>query len=233
MQDQNRYEDVPQKENVLVKILKMLGTYLKNLGFDFITSFKYNNMKLAGLLIAVPGAIFGFFLFAHNPVVKSLVYTTVTGELYKNTPMYAGFVLFLLMLFAILNIFTGFTVMNKKNLGSVVLCTITSVCMIACGIVYIYLVATFFQGVGNYFNMVDKCAAANPGLDMDTIKSLVATETNEFYIGNNGIPMQNRVSFNSDYILSVGSVALCMLASIAGCVLGFINYDRTYEKVKR
>ena len=60
--DNNRYEEVEKKENPFLKVLKIFGQYLKNLGYDFVISFKYNNMKLASILVAIPGVLLGFFL---------------------------------------------------------------------------------------------------------------------------------------------------------------------------
>jgi branched-subunit amino acid transport protein len=70
MNDQNRYEDVPQKENKFVKGLKAFGSYLKFVFVDFFNSFKYNNMKLAAILFAMPGILLGFFMFAHVPTIR-------------------------------------------------------------------------------------------------------------------------------------------------------------------
>ena len=70
MDDQNRYEEVPQKENKFLKALKSFGLFVKNVWLNFIESFKYNNCKLAALLTAVPGVFLGFFLIFHSQVVK-------------------------------------------------------------------------------------------------------------------------------------------------------------------
>lgn len=72
MNNPNRYEEVPQKENVFVKILKTFGRYLKFTFIDFINSFKYNNMKLAAILFALPGLFLGFFMFAHVPTIRNV-----------------------------------------------------------------------------------------------------------------------------------------------------------------
>ena len=73
MNDQNRYEEVPQKENKFVKGLKAFGHYLKYVFVDFFNSFKYNNMKLAAILFAMPGILLGFFMFAHVPSIRKVV----------------------------------------------------------------------------------------------------------------------------------------------------------------
>lgn len=77
MNDQNRYEEVPQKENKFVKGLKAFGSYLKFVFVDFFNSFKYNNMKLAAILFAMPGILLGFFMFAHVPTIR---HVTVSYE---------------------------------------------------------------------------------------------------------------------------------------------------------
>jgi len=73
MNNPNRYEEVPQKENVFLKGLKGFGSYLKFVFVDFFNSFKYNNMKLAAILFALPGLFLGFFMFAHVPTIKHII----------------------------------------------------------------------------------------------------------------------------------------------------------------
>ncbi len=189
----------PSGGSKIVKILKMFGTYLKNLGTDFITSFKYNNMKLPGLLVCVPGVFLGFFLVFHAPVVKGLTYqTAVTNVYYKDISFDpTAILLFCLVLFGILNIFAGVTMMGKKNLGSVVKATITSSLVVISGICYLIFLFIFVQGVNE--------GAIN-----------VTTST-----------------MDMNFVMSVVSVIISIVASIAGIVLGFIFYDRTYEKVDR
>jgi len=70
MDNQNRYEEVPQKENKFLKGLKAFGSYWKFVFLDFFRSFKYNNMKLAAILFALPGIMLGFFMFAHVPTIR-------------------------------------------------------------------------------------------------------------------------------------------------------------------
>ena len=43
MDDQNRYEEIENKESVGTKIVK----YFKGLGYDFLAGFKYNDLKLS------------------------------------------------------------------------------------------------------------------------------------------------------------------------------------------
>ena len=73
MNDQNRYEEVPQKENKFLKGLKAFGRYWKFVFIDFFNSFKYNNMKLAAILFALPGLLLGFFMFAHVPTLRHVI----------------------------------------------------------------------------------------------------------------------------------------------------------------
>ncbi len=76
MNDQNRYEEVPQKESIgkkFLKGLKTFGRYWKFVFIDFFNSFKYNNMKLAAILFALPGLLLGFFMFAHVPTLRHVV----------------------------------------------------------------------------------------------------------------------------------------------------------------
>ena len=77
MNNPNRYEEVPQKENKFAKGLKAFGRYLKFVFVDFFNSFKYNNMKLAAILFALPGILLGFFMFAHVPTIR---HVTVSYE---------------------------------------------------------------------------------------------------------------------------------------------------------
>jgi len=214
--DPSRYEDVPQKEGSVSKIFKTLGSYFKNVFKDFIASFKYNNMKLAGILVAVPGVFLGFFLHWHAIVVNQMAYNTghvlvSLGEtdagfpaLIENPVLYgvpfdfSGLVLFVLMLFGILNIFGAVTLSGKKNFGSVITCTITTVVICLAGALYLYSLFTFLNGV-------------NSG----------------------AIKMNNEVHVDENWIISIVSIIISMVSSIAGVILGFINYDRTYEKADR
>ncbi len=209
--DTSRYEEMPQKQNPFVRVLKMFGKYLKGVGYDFITSFKFNNMKLPGWLIALPGVLIGFFLMFHAPVIKSFGWTArqfdgsgIVTVSYLDFD-FSGIVLFLLMLFGILNIFTAASVMKKKNLGSVITATITTFVIVVCGALYLFLIFYFK-------NLVDNGSVT--------------------ILGDNNEPLE-RLDFDINYIMSILSVVISMVSSVAGVVLGFIFYDRTYEKVDR
>jgi len=188
------------------KVLLMFGTYIKNVFYDFITSFKYNNMKLPGFLIAVPGVFIGFFLVFHAPVVSDMKFSYATYDLDTFEVItgnylgfdYTGIALFLLMLFGILNVFTAASVMSKKNLGSVVKALLSTIVITICGVLYLF--AIFY-----YRNLVL----------------------------NGTIVTKEPFSWNINYIMSVFSIILSVASSIIGVVLAFIFYDRTYEKVNR
>ena len=200
MDDQSRYEEVPQKENPFVKIFKTLGTYFKELFLNFIQSFKYNDMKLAAILAAIPGFALGFFIRFHSVVVNTMTFTIVGsgGKTYGLPFDWSGIAIFFLMLFGILNIFGAVSMSSKKNLGSVVTTTITSSGIIIFGALYLVAIFVFLGGI-----------------------STGAIRVNGF----SGVDI--------NWIMSIVSVVVSMALAVAGVVLGFINYDRTYEKVDR
>ena len=205
--ENNRYEEVEKKENKIAAAFKGFGKYIARVWKDFIASFKYNNMKLAGWLIAVPGIFIGFFLQWHAPTVKQLAfnYSVVVGEdLVSKSYIgfdFTGIALFVLMLAGILNIFGAAAVMSKKNLGSVVRATVFSSIIVIAGILYLF--AIFFYGSLVSQNKI------NTGVENWTVFS----------------------DFN--FLMSIISIIVSMVSAIAGCILGFIKYDRTYEKVDR
>ena len=225
-----------KKENVIVK-------HLKGIGYDFIQSFKYNNMKLAGLLLLIPGAIFGFFLTFHTHVVNDITVDATNGGSYMVD--LSGLMLFLMMLFGILNIFSGFSVMNKKNLGSVILALVTSIIMVVAGVFYFVIVFRWMGGVNAFYGRLDEVLKATGGAyDEQTARQFLMLDGNgneviEPITGQSwyvfAIPAAKRVSayFNVNYVMSLGSIALCIVCSIVGIILAFKNYDRNYEKVDR
>ncbi len=224
MDNQNRFEEVPQKENAFAKVFKTFGKYLKGLGFDFINSFKYNNMKLPAILVALPGIFLGFFLGYHSRAISSVSFN-MSGFMsdgldgnctYKIGFDYTGIVLFILMLLGILNIFAAVTMSGKKNFGSVMMCTISSVAIVVCGCLYLFALFTFREGSTTYvLNNGNKVY-----IDQYDIYRTYITSTKVF-------------KMDTDWIISIGSVIVSMVTSVVGCVLGFIFYDRTYEKADR
>lgn len=226
------------KEEKKKNFFQILLGYLKGIWFDFIQSFKYNNMKLAGLLIIIPGAIFGFFLFAHSQVVTQMAFSSTNGNNYLGTPDITGLLLFVLMLFGMLNIFTGFSLMNKKNLGSLIVVVITSSVMVICGVLYIIILKNYFDGVNSYHDQLDanvkelvKTTGLTEAEATSLARSLAIDTTSYYYIY--GIPMSSRAEFGTEFVISVGAVILCIVCAVAGVIFGFINYDRTYEKADR
>lgn len=239
--DQNRYEEVPQKENKFKSGIKAIGKWLKFIFVDFINSFKYNNMKLAGLLILIPGAIFGFFLNFHYLTVRDINLTSTKGDgdLYNGLIDYSGLVLFGLMLFCILNIFAGFSLMNKKNKGSVIICLLTTVVIVALGVAYIYLLMVYHNAGNKFYDAAEKIVREHPEFFKPTdddqrratiARTMVCDPESEFYVY--AIQASKRPTIDNNWVASVGSIVFCILSSIVGVVLGFIKYDRTYEKVR-
>lgn len=215
--DQNRYEEVPKKENKVGKAFKNFGTYLKLIFKTQVESFKYNKMKLPGLMLAIGGIIIGLFLSAHAATIKQLTYTVSTFDdsvktaegftvISKSTGLlpgmpydYTGIVIFLLMLLGILNIFIALNVSNKQNLGSVVSATIISLVMVGLSIAYIYAVMYFKSSVDNGSIVLDMEAGY-------------------------------KTNFLANYMTSIVVLIIADVLSLVACVLGFIHYNRAYEK---
>lgn len=220
--DQSRYEEVPKKENKLAKAFKSFGKYLKLIFKSQVDSFKYNRMKLPGILLGVAGLMIGLFLSAHAATIKQLTFTysyvdTTTTEMVKKTALlpgmpydYTGIVIFILMLLGILNIFIALGVTNKQNLGSVVRATIVTLIMIGLTVAYIY--AVFY-----FKNYHDK------GYDV-TING--ATQHVQLVISGGGY----EANFLKSYMVSIVVLGISCGLSLFACVLGFIHYNRAYEK---
>ncbi len=222
--DENRYEEMPEKKSVG----KTIGKYFKDVFGGFIDGFKYNNMKLAALLVAIPGLVIGFFLVAHASTVSQMDFTFQQFS-YEYNKMYqyqlpampfdaTGIAIFLLMLFGILNVFNALSMSGKKNLGSVVIATVFTAIMILLTVYYVYAVMVYnkFTSTGFYISE----AVNNEGFT-DVIDDTIIRQNS------------NLAEFTDNYLISMISIIICDLLSIAGVVLGFINYDRTYEKVDR
>lgn len=198
-QDPSRFEETPKKEGSFSGVFKMLGSYLKDVFLNFIQSFKYNDMKLAAILAAIPGFGLGFFLYFHASVVNVITFKIVGQKANYGLPFdWSAMVLFFMMLFGILNIFGAVSMSSKKNLGSVITTTITSAGIVICGTLYLVALFVFLQGVNS---------------------------------GN--IKINSFKGIDSNWIISIASTIVSMVLAIAGVILGFIKYDRTYEKVDR
>ena len=214
--DQNRYEEVPKKESKIGKAFKNFGTYLKLIFKTQVESFKYNKMKLPGLMLAIGGIIIGLFLSAHAATIKQLTFTVsqvsepevVDGvtTIIKSTGLlpgmpydYTGIVIFVLMLLGILNIFVALNVSNKQNLGSVVSATIITLIMVGLSIAYIYAI--------NYFK-----SSVDGGLI------------------NVDVEAGYKTNFLANYMTSMVVIIIADVLSLVACVLGFIHYNRAYER---
>ncbi len=196
-----------KKENIVLRGLKAFWKYLKDIFLNFKESFKYNNMKLPALLVAVPGILLGFFLNFHYTVVVQLSYSYVTFDPetmdmvtlnYSGMPFdYSGIVLFVLMLIGILNIFSAVSMSGKKNKKSVVLATILTSLILVLGALYIYAIVYFLTLV------------------------------------NNGSIKLPDFSFDINFVMAFVSIIGSIVVSIIGVVLGFMRYDRNYKEVER
>lgn len=234
--DDNRYEEMPEKKSAG----KVLGNYFKSVFGGFLDSFKYNNMKLASLLVAIPGLVIGFFLVAHASTLNQIDFTfEFYNEQYFSFDKYtlpqipfdaSAISVFLIMLFGILNVFNALSMSNKKNLGSVVISTVFTGIMVVLSAYYVYAVLLYKNFA---FETVADAAAAGEtaGIYVETAKSTLGTvDTIGEYIHKiNG----SLGDFTANYLTSIVSIIVCDVLSIIGVVLGFINYDRTYEKVDR
>lgn len=175
-----------------------LKNYFVAMWLDFIASFKYNKMKLAGILICVPGVIIGFFITFHYDIIKILSYQYIdeAGQSIEVMKDLSALCFFLMMLFGTLNLFTGVSCMGKKNLGSVVSSTICTGAI--CILVVVYFIHIFV-----FYNLQEQ------GLvNLSSKFSLTSTSS----------------------IMVFLSCGLSVICSVIGVILGFKNYDRTYNK---
>lgn len=237
--DDNRYEDVPKKKG-FGDVMKALGRYFKNVFGSFIDGFKYNNMKLAALLVAIPGLAIGFFLIFHADTLNALDYSfQFWNEEFEEFDKYrlpqipfdaTGLAVFLIMLFGILNVFNALSMSNNKNLGSVVVSTIFTAIMIVLSVYYVYCVLVFKSFAYESQEAID-AAGENAGIWVETATNIRygTTDVIQKYIAIDA----DLTNFNTSYVASMLSIIICDVLSVAGVVLGFINYDRTYEKVDR
>lgn len=185
--------------------------FFKNCWLDIVASFKYNNMKLAGMLICVPGVMLGFFINFHYQIIKTLSYkveqiTMVqdpitfewieTSEVIQLLPDFSAICFFALMLFGTLNVFTGFGCMGNKNKGSVISATVTSGAIVLFSAVYLFYIFFYY-----YLQESGQVGSLNP------------------------------LGFaNINFIMVLLSVGISVVCSVVGVILGFKNYDRTYNK---
>jgi hypothetical protein len=129
-----------------------------------------------------------------------------------------GIAIFLLMLFGILNVFNALSMSGKKNLGSVVIATVFTGIMIVLSAYYIYAAIVYNKFTSDGYYVAQ--AVNNEGYT-DIIDEIIVKKN------------ANLSEFTNNYLISIISIIVCDVLSVAGVVLGFINYDRTYEKVDR
>ena len=182
--------------------------FFKNLYLDIVASFKYNNMKLSGMLICVPGVMLGFFINFHYQIIKTLSYKVETeeyfdaalgqwvgGDIVSLIPDFSAVCFFALMLFGTLNVFTGFGCMGKKNKGSVISAAVTTGAIVLFSLVYLFYIFFYL-----YLQETGQVGSLNPlGLG------------------------------NINFIMVLLSVFISVGCSIVGVILGYINYDRSYN----
>lgn len=235
----DRYEEVPEKKS-FGSVMKGIGKYFKNVFGSFIDGFKYNNMKLPAILVAIPGLLIGFFLVLHYNTISQLSFTfqqynikefKVFTYYFPGVPFDATAIsIFLIMLFGILNVFNALSMSGKKNLGSVVIATVFTALMILLSVYYVYCVL-YYKSIAYETLEEAKAAGANAGVYIETAKNQFGEVD---YIGKNVYQINAKLGdFTSSYIASITSVIVCDVISVVGVVLGFIYYDRTYEKVDR
>ena len=134
------------------------------------------------------------------------------------------------MLFGILNVFNALSMSNKKNLGSVVISTVFTGIMVLLSAYYVYAVLLYKNFA--FETAADVAAAGETaGIYVETAKSTIGTvdTIGEYIYKING----SLGDFTANYLTSIVSIIVCDVLSVIGVVLGFINYDRTYEKVDR
>jgi hypothetical protein len=123
---------------------------------------------------------------------------------------YTGIVIFILMLLGILNIFIALSVSNKQNLGSVVRALIITLLMIGLTVAYIYAVFYFKHYVDSGYDVT-----------INGVKQHV-----QLVIAGGGY----EANFVKNYMVSVVVLVISCGLSLIACVLGFIHYNRAYEK---
>lgn len=106
------------------RFLSNLKTFVGNVWYNLIDSFKYNPCKLPGILILLPGLFMGFFLGVHSKII------------FLNND-FSGLYMFLMVLLGCLNIFNGVSFMSKKNLGTLIISFLCSVIITVVGILWI------------------------------------------------------------------------------------------------
>lgn len=115
----------------LVYGLKYFLNYIRLIFFDLGTSYKYNHMKFAATFILLPAILIGLFLNSHATAVLRI------NESVKGFSASVGIYLFALVLLGCINIFNAFSLNGKKNLFSAIFNLVTTVLLLAFGVLYI------------------------------------------------------------------------------------------------
>lgn len=117
---------------------------------------------------------------------------------------FSGLLMFLLVLFGCVNIFNGVTFISKKNLGTIVISAVCSGVITVSGVFWIQKI--FYSKW-----LIDTGVLTPAGLEE----------------GQKAV-----YTMNSTVWLSIIAVALSIICSIAGCILGYFMRNKNYKKVK-
>lgn len=112
--------------NGFVRFLYVFITAIAIWFVDVVDSIKRNPIKIGAYLIAIPGIFIGFFM---NVEIETI---------YKTQTEWAPIFVFALVLAGMINIFEAFSIISKKNFGSILIASILTGLIVVAGIVYIY-----------------------------------------------------------------------------------------------
>lgn len=130
-----------KKQSVPSKIWQSFVHWLKFTALNLVDSYKYNKMKFAATFIFIPAILLGLFLNSHAVAMNRI------NESAEGVAKNIGIYLFALVLLGCINIFNAFALNSKKNLGTVILNTITTVLLLLFGFLYIF---SFIDQTGKY-----------------------------------------------------------------------------------
>ncbi len=129
------------KKPVHTKIWQSFVHWLKFTILNLIDSYKYNKMKFAATFIFIPAILLGLFLNSHAVAILRI------NEAATGVAEYIGIYLFALVLLGCINIFNAFSLNSKRNLGSVIINTITTILLLLFGFLYIF---SYIDQAGQY-----------------------------------------------------------------------------------
>lgn len=117
---------------------------------------------------------------------------------------FSGLLMFILVLFGCINIFNGVTFISKKNLGTIIVSGVCSGIITVSGIFWIQRI---------YYSkwLIDSGVLIPAGTEEGATAVYQMTST---------------------VWLSIIAVALSIICSIAGCILGYFMRNKNYKKVK-